>query len=53
MAAGGSAGRPYRRIATEEAWISPELLALYQKMLKDGSADDPALTVCGGITGLE
>jgi 5-carboxyvanillate decarboxylase len=41
MAAGGGAGRPYRRIATEEAWISPELLALYQKMLKDSSADDP------------
>jgi 5-carboxyvanillate decarboxylase len=41
MAAGGNAGRPYRRIATEEAWISPELLALYQKMLKDSSADDP------------
>ena len=34
-------GRPYRRIATEEAWISAELLVLYQKMLKDGSAHDP------------
>jgi len=33
-------GRPYRRIATEEAWISAELLVL-KKMLKDGSAHDP------------
>src|SRR5262249_4502068 len=38
MAASGTAARPYRRIATEEAWISAELLALYQKMLKEGSA---------------
>jgi 5-carboxyvanillate decarboxylase len=41
MTASVSRGRPYRRIATEEAWISPELLALYQKMLKQGSANDP------------
>jgi 5-carboxyvanillate decarboxylase len=41
MAASVSGGRPYRRIATEEAWISAELLAVYQKMLKDGSANDP------------
>jgi len=41
MAAGGTAARPYRRIATEEAWISAELLALYQRMLKEGSAGHP------------
>jgi len=41
MAASGTVARPYRRIATEEAWISAELLALYQKMLKEGFADDP------------
>ncbi len=41
MAASVSESRLYRRIATEEAWISPELLALYQKMLKEGSANDP------------
>jgi 5-carboxyvanillate decarboxylase len=41
MAASVSAGRPYRRIATEEAWITPELLALYQKILKEGSSNDP------------
>lgn len=41
MAANSGGSRPYRRIATEEAWISPELLALYQKMLKEGSANDP------------
>jgi hypothetical protein len=45
-------GRPYRRIATEEAWISAELLVLYQKMLKDGSAHDPGFD-SGGITGSE
>ena len=38
MAASGTAARPYRRIATEKAWISPELLTLYQTMLKEGSA---------------
>ena len=42
MTASGRAGVPYRRIATEEAWITPELLALYQKMLKDGSSNDPS-----------
>ncbi len=41
MTASISGSRPYRRIATEEAWISPELLAIYQKMLKEGSANDP------------
>jgi 5-carboxyvanillate decarboxylase len=41
MAKNGEEGHPYRRIATEEAWISPELLALYQKMLKEHSSGDP------------
>ena len=41
MVASVSEKKPYRRIATEEAWISPELLALYQKMLKEGSSNDP------------
>jgi 2,3-dihydroxybenzoate decarboxylase len=41
MSASGTRRGPYRRIAAEEAWISPELLALYQKMLRDGSANDP------------
>jgi 5-carboxyvanillate decarboxylase len=41
MAASGAAVRLYRRIATEEAWISAELLALYQKTLKEGSSNDP------------
>jgi len=41
MTASVSGGRPYRHIATEEAWISSELLTLYQKMLKDGSSNDP------------
>ena len=41
MATSGSGGRAYRRIATEEACIGPELLGLYQKMLNEGCADDP------------
>lgn len=41
MAASASGNRPYRRIATEEAWISAELLLVYQKMLKEGSSQDP------------
>ena len=36
-----SIARTYRRIATEEAWISPELLALYQKKLRERSSNDP------------
>src|SRR5262249_38287156 len=35
LAASGSGRIAYRRIATEESWINPELLALYQKMLKE------------------
>ena len=52
MVASVSEKKPYRRIATEEAWISPELLALYQKMLKEGQMI-LASSACGGIMGSE
>ena len=31
----------YKRIATEEAWAPPELLATYRKMVASKSIDDP------------
>ncbi len=31
----------YRRIATEEAFAPPELIALWRSMLDDGTCDDP------------
>lgn len=31
----------YLRIATEEAWITPEILKLYRKMIAERSSDDP------------
>jgi 2,3-dihydroxybenzoate decarboxylase len=33
--------RPYRRIATEEAWATREQVDLYRKMLDTRSSDDP------------
>src|SRR5262245_62268356 len=33
--------RPYRRIATEEAWATREQVDLYRKMLAAGSTGDP------------
>jgi 5-carboxyvanillate decarboxylase len=32
---------PYQRIATEEAWTTPEIMGLYEKLLADGSTNDP------------
>lgn len=32
--------RPYLRIATEEAWAPPEIIALYRRHLADGTIDD-------------
>ena len=32
---------PYRRIAAEEAFATPELMAAYRQLLADGSYDDP------------
>ena len=33
--------RGYKRIATEEAWITPELMARYQDLLARGDHGDP------------
>jgi 2,3-dihydroxybenzoate decarboxylase len=52
MAATGGSGRPYRRIATEEAWITPELLGLYRKMLEERSSNDPGFESLWGHYGL-
>jgi 2,3-dihydroxybenzoate decarboxylase len=31
--------RPYRRIATEEAFSPPEMLEIYKRILKQGDVD--------------
>lgn len=47
-----STSRPYRRIATEEAWITPELLARYRKMLDERSSNDPGFESLWGHYGM-
>lgn len=47
-----STSRPYRRIATEEAWITPELLARYRKMLEEHSSNDPGFESLWGHYGM-
>ena len=42
-------GRPYKRIATEEAFATPELLNLYRKLLAGGSLDDPGFVSLWGF----
>jgi 5-carboxyvanillate decarboxylase len=39
----------YLRIATEEAFAPPELIALWQAMLADGSCDDPGFVSLHGF----
>ncbi|HEU4617858.1 MAG TPA: amidohydrolase family protein [Gammaproteobacteria bacterium] len=34
-------GKPYLRIATEEAYAPPDLIERYRKAIRDGSVDDP------------
>lgn len=41
----------YKRIATEEAWLPPELLARYKKALADQSIDDPGFNSLWGFFG--
>ena len=41
-------GRPYKRIATEEAFATPELLTLYRKLLAQG-IDDPGFQSLWGF----
>lgn len=40
---------PYRRIATEEAWLPPNLVERYVEELKAGSVDDPGFKTLWGF----
>jgi 5-carboxyvanillate decarboxylase len=44
---------PYRRIAVEEAFLPPELVQRYLRMIADGSADDPGFLSLWGFYGGE
>lgn len=46
-----AAARPWRRIATEEAWATPELIQRYQKILATQSLDDPGFFSLWGFFG--
>ena len=46
-----AAQRPWRRIATEEAWATPELIQRYQKILATKSLDDPGFFSLWGFFG--
>src|SRR5436853_580856 len=48
-AARGPGGPPYVRIATEEAFATPELFAHYRKLLADGSHNDPGFASLMGF----
>jgi 2,3-dihydroxybenzoate decarboxylase len=52
MTTTGADGRPYRRIATEEAWVTAELLDLYRKMLEERTSNDPGFESLWGHYGL-
>ncbi|MDG2174968.1 MAG: amidohydrolase family protein [Gammaproteobacteria bacterium] len=41
----------YRRIATEEAWASPELLQMYADLYNSGKIDDPGFDSLWGFYG--
>ncbi|MER6924646.1 hypothetical protein ABT314_37920, partial [Streptomyces spiralis] len=47
LTTGGDRG--YLRIATEEAFATPELLATYRRLLDSGDADDPGFTSLWGF----
>lgn len=42
---------PYKRIATEEAWLPPEIMDLYIKGLDDGTITDPGFRSLWGFFG--
>jgi 5-carboxyvanillate decarboxylase len=44
-------GRGYRRIATEEAWITPEIFSLYRKLIAENSSSDPGFLAMWGYIG--
>ena len=43
--------RGYRRIATEEAWVTQELMARYQRLLDEGNHGDPGFQSLWGFFG--
>lgn len=43
MSSSPAASRPYRRIATEEAWAPPELFEQFRQILSSHPEDDPGL----------
>jgi 2,3-dihydroxybenzoate decarboxylase len=43
--------RPYRRIATEEAWCTPALMQRFLRVLDDRSVDDPGFYSLWGFFG--
>ena len=43
--------RPYKRIATEEAWTTPELIQRYLKIIETRSIDDPGFYSLWGFFG--
>ena len=46
---GPGSARPYKRIATEEAFATAELFDLYRKLLAAGTVDDPGYTSLWGF----
>lgn len=46
-----AADRPYRRIATEEAWCTPALMKQFLRVLEDRSVDDPGFYSLWGFFG--
>ena len=39
----------YRRIAVEEAYLPPDLVSRYLRMIEDGTADDPGFRSLWGF----
>lgn len=40
---------PYKRIATEEAWLTPEIMALYKKEISEKNINDPGFNQLWGF----
>jgi 5-carboxyvanillate decarboxylase len=40
---------PYKRIATEEAWLPPEIMALYKKEIAEKNVNDPGFNQLWGF----
>jgi 5-carboxyvanillate decarboxylase len=48
---GGMAPASYRRIAVEEAFVPPDLVSTYLRMIEEGTADDPGFRSLWGFYG--